>query len=90
MTLEAYDIGNDVLLVQQKDEEGNVIAEARGWVSATTNFFEPKDYDEDKHIKKEAKGRKMKDPELRAYCAELIDNVLKADESVEEKKVKIL
>ena len=59
--IEAYDIGNDVLLIQEKDKEGNVLTEARGWVSAINNYQPPENYLKQDIVVTGDKGKKEQD-----------------------------
>jgi hypothetical protein len=90
--LEAYDAGNDVLLIHgtmdgvyTADEgEGPKLArlEARGWVSALANHFDADAYQEDGHRKPDAKPRAMTPDEQLDYCKRLIE-AQNSDETAE-------
>jgi hypothetical protein len=70
--LSADDIGNDVLLVRAIVDDDLDPTEARGWVSALTNHYDPDAYGEDGHRLADAKPRHLSDAEARAYCEQLV------------------
>lgn len=74
----AYDLGNDVLMVQGivdgvVDLKGNpALVCAYGWVSAMTNYFPPASYAGDGSRLAGATPRNMTAPEKLAYCRRLL------------------
>lgn len=64
------DLGNDVLGAVARDEEGNEFA-ATGWVSATTNHYDPESYDSNGNFTKKAKPRTMTPAEVSTYALSL-------------------
>lgn len=75
--LKVIDAGNDVLVVQGTVDGKK--AEARGWVSATTNHFDFDAYDtKTGHRKKKASPRGMDGGERHAYYAALLNAAVPA------------
>lgn len=76
-----FDAGNDVLLVRgttdaMQTEDGDPLPiEARGWISATSNHFDPEYYGDDGHRKPGATARAMTKDEQRAYATGLLEVV---------------
>jgi hypothetical protein len=76
--LAAYNLGADQLLVRGTvdgvtDPDGNLIViEARGWVSATTNYYPPASYNPDGTLKSGATARAMTAAERLAYARQLV------------------
>ena len=68
--LKAQDWGNDVLAVMGTVD--GVAVEARGWMSAMTNHYQPTDYDEGGNLKDGAKPAVMTDAERLAYMQGLL------------------
>lgn len=84
---EVLDTGNDVLIVKAFDtdetqpddwstadqgEWSPTVVEATGWVSATTNHYDPDAYDEDGHLIADAKPRTMTAAEVGEYALSLL------------------
>jgi len=65
------DAGDDLLVVLAHDGDGNPLY-ATGWVSATTNYFPPSDYDADGNLVEGAQPRAMSPEEIGAYARALI------------------
>lgn len=76
--LEAFDAGNDVLLIHATadgvvDEQGDpLLLIATGWVSALLNHFEPAAYQPDGHRDPAVGARPMSAAEQLAYCQERV------------------
>jgi methylaspartate ammonia-lyase len=76
--LEAFDAGDDVLLVRGKVDGQPV--EARGWVSATTNHYRSSDYhpaghsdpNVAGHLREGAEPQPMTTRQVRDYCRRLL------------------
>lgn len=73
------DLGDDVLRVdghhmtQDGDQARPVLVQAFGWVSATTNHYDPDQYDQDTgHLVDGATPRQMSQDELLAYAQQLL------------------
>ncbi len=74
MTVLVYQVedrGGDVLYVRGSVD--GVEVEALGWVSATTNHYDPADVGEDGYPKPGAKTRAMTAAEARAYVEGLLN-----------------
>lgn len=69
--IEVVDAGEDRLLVRGRDADGNEL-EATGWVSATTNHYEPGSYDEDGNLFVDARPRAMTAEEVGTYALGLL------------------
>lgn len=73
---EVLDAGGDVLLVRATDADGNEV-EAAGWVSATTNHYDPSAYSSDPETgelvrDEKAEPRAMTPAEVGAYALSLL------------------
>jgi hypothetical protein len=79
-----HDMGSDILRVSGEyevdvvNEDGQIVSETRqlvanGWLSATTNHFDPEAYGPDGHHVEGAQPREMTPAEKRAYCQALLD-----------------
>lgn len=64
------ELPGDVLLVEGIVD--GAVATATGWVSATTNHYEPKSYGADGHLKPTARPRARTRPEVLAYARRLL------------------
>jgi hypothetical protein len=71
----AYHRDDDVLEVHGTDDQGSDVS-AFGWISATTNYFPPSDYNPDGSRVDAAQPRPMTSDELRAYCQQLLDDTV--------------
>lgn len=76
------DLGDDVLGAVAHDEEGNEFS-ATGWVSATTNHYDPESYDSDGNLVKKAKPRAMTPAEVTTYALSLFAPQIEAAAVVE-------
>lgn len=68
---EVLDVGDDVLLVKALDDDGNEL-EARGWVSATSNHYDPGSYDAAGNLLPDARPRAMTAEEVGSYALGLL------------------
>lgn len=71
------DLGGDLLLAVARDQDGNEHT-ATGWVSATTNHYDPESYDTDGNLIKKAKPRSMTTVEVATYALSLFASELEA------------
>jgi hypothetical protein len=65
------DLGDDRLEAVATDDAGNEYR-ATGWVSATTNHFDPHAYGDDGHLDPKAEPRQMTAAEVGEYALSLI------------------
>jgi hypothetical protein len=65
------DVGGDVLQVAAHDDDGTAYA-ATGWVSATTNHYDPSAYDESGDLVEGSQSRAMTPDEVGTYAMQLL------------------
>lgn len=81
-------VDEDQVLIEGFDDSNPAeLLKATGWVSATTNHFDKKAYDDEGNRDSNAKPRSMTDNEKTAYWTELLEEVLRINnpEKVEGK-----
>jgi hypothetical protein len=72
--ISVVDLGNDVLEVKGTIDPDPLEITTSGWVSATTNVFDPGDYDENGNLKWGSQPHAMTEEEKDTYYKTLILN----------------